>query len=212
MQTKDLKGKLSIRKFALAAALLAVLMLMAACGGDAAPPPAAATPAPDATPTAAETVPTAAPTDAPVEAPSAFESPLQATSPLALPEVAPLSPLPTPPAVSAEAGAMVGRVLSASQPGNPPLVGEGVQLGVIVWREDGSDGDFAIDGGRGPAADIQADGTFVITDLMPADYMMVVGNLLGNYEILITPEGKAQVFPVVAGEVTDTGTLFVNLP
>lgn len=192
------------------AGLLLLVALLAACGGREEPTPIPAAATAEAAP--AQVTPEGVVTQAPTipESPLQAESPL--VSPLALPEVAPVSPLPTPPEVAAEEGAVVGRVLSLIQPGNPPLYDTTVKVGMIQWREDGSDGDFAIDGARGPSAVTQQDGTFVINNLLPGDYVAVIGDLIGRHEVLVTPEGKAQVFTVVAGEVTDMGNLFVNLP
>jgi hypothetical protein len=196
-----------------------LVLLLAGCGRSAAPAEEAVTP----------TVEAATPTDAPAAAATATEpaaaaepaaestvTSLQAESPLAAPEsplAAPESPLPTPVAVTAkDTGVFIGKVVSKKLPGNPPMADTIVRLGNIFWNEDHTDGNFVIDGANSPGAYTAQDGTFVIANLPPGEYMVVVGDLIGINEVIKTPEGPTKVFTAEAGKLTNLGTLEVNLP
>ena len=207
-----------------AVVLVVLALILAACGRRETPTPAPS-PTTEQAP-AAETPAGETPDETPVEGgedqvgeaeaaeaeeatPSAFESPLQAESPLAAPE----SPLPTPVSVSSQdLGVFVGQVFSNNLPGNPPLAGQGVRLGPVFWNDDESDGTFVIDGAHSPGAYIADDGTFVIADLPPGDYVLVVGDLMGHNEVVKTEDGKAKVFTAEAGKLTDLGVIRVDLP
>ena len=57
----------------------------------------------------------------------------------------------------------------------------------------------------------QADGTFVFQDVDPADYVMAVGELMGDHVVIAESNGKARIFTAEQGKTLDLGTLKVDL-
>lgn len=155
--------------------------------------------------------------NSPLEAP--FESPLSA--PFQSPLQPPL-PLPVFPEVTTEAdtGALMGFVITTSGLSARPLIDTAVRLGAIQWTpsadndaSEKGDGVFVIEGGSSPGALTDASGVFVIRDLVPGDYVMAVGDLIGQHEFIIDENGEdAKVFSVEAGSVLNVGTIQVSLP
>lgn len=159
------------------------------------------------------------------------ESPLQVPfeSPIEMPSESPLPP-PLPEAVyptvtpDPETGVLMGRIVSTYDQQPRLLTGTSVRLGTIFWNQLSTTGDsatqspeadgiFVIEGGSSPGALTDENGIFVIADLVPGEYVMAVGDLIGLHEFLLAENGEdAKVFEVEAGAVLNVGTIEVNLP
>lgn len=107
-------------------------------------------------------------------------------------------------------GAMVGQVIS-NQTGKP-LADTVVRLAKVFWNEDHSEGAYVLEGATSPGDDTDEMGIFVFEDLKPAEYVIVVGDIMGDYEIISEPDGKAKIYTVEEGAVLQIDPLNVNLP
>ncbi len=101
-----------------------------------------------------------------------------------------------------------GRVLSKRT--STPLKNTVVRL-AEVYRQ-GNEGAFALDGARSPGGTTNNEGVFTIENIEAREYVLVVGDVEGQYEIIPDQTGKAHVWNAKAGEVVDVGDIEVNLP
>ena len=112
--------------------------------------------------------------------------------------------------VTQDKGAILGQIISNTE--DQPLTGTVVRLAEVFWNDDNSDGAFVLKGGASPGNFTDENGVFVIQDLEPADYVIVVGEVIGTHEIVSEPDGSAKIYAVIAGEVLLIEPLHVNLP
>ena len=70
---------------------------------------------------------------------------------------------------------------------------------------------MSFEGARSPSVVTQADGTFIFRDVDPADYVMAVGELMGDHVMISESNGKARIFAAEKGKTLDVGTLKVDL-
>ena len=112
--------------------------------------------------------------------------------------------------VTQDKGAILGQVISNTE--DQPLADTVVRLAEVFWNDDNSDGAFVLKGGASPGNITDENGVFVMEDLDPADYVIVVGEVIGIHEIVSEPDGSAKIFPVNAGEVLTIEPLRVNIP
>jgi hypothetical protein len=140
-------------------------------------------------------------------------SPIQQTSPLAT-EASPggetetFSPPSTPPA---DRSAIMGQLVSARN--GEPIVGVVVRLGRVFWNESETDGAFAIEAASSPSDITDQNGEFFINDFEPASYVIVAGELEGNFEVVAESDSidDARIFKTEAGKITKAGVLRIGL-
>lgn len=117
-------------------------------------------------------------------------------------------PVPTP-----ETGTAVvtGHVVSATS--GEPYVNVPVRLAQVYYNAENVGG-FILDGANSPGALTDINGRFIFTAVDPVEYVVVVGDVeTGNYDIIESGRAdEAQVWQMPAGEITDVGTLRVELP
>ncbi len=115
------------------------------------------------------------------------------------------SPLEKP---AAGRGMVVGRVFNLA--GTLPISLTPVYLG-RVYRSGGG-GMFALDVANAPQSVTQADGSFVIADVEPAEYILAVGNAssIKTPSVLSEPNGDVRAFRVEADVVTNLGDARVD--
>lgn len=119
----------------------------------------------------------------------------------------PEQPVPTP---AAGMATVTGHVLS--QTTGEPLVNVPVRLAQVYYNEENM-GSFILDGARSPGALTDVNGRFILASVEAVEYVVVVGDVETNrYEIIASDGGsEAQVWEMSAGEITDVGTLRVEL-
>lgn len=127
-----------------------------------------------------------------------------AEEPTVLPPVSLVTPVPG-------YGTVVGRAVAANTDNSVSLIGMPVRLAQIFWNADKSDGAFVLEGASSPSALIQQDGSFVFPKVVPADYVIVIGDPFGQNAIITELNGKARVITVEAGKTLDVGTLVAVL-
>mgnify|MGYP005855816641 CR=1 FL=1 len=113
--------------------------------------------------------------------------------------------------VSPAKSAVVGQIRTTAGGQRRPLSGTPVLLAQVHWNAQRTDGAFAFLGSGGPRAVTEPDGSFAVMDLPPGEYVILVGDPLGQNQIITSPSGKPQVFSAPAGQPLDIGQIDVNL-
>jgi len=190
--------------------LLCISLVIGGCfGSDEEPTP---TPAPPPTATLAATV---APTPTPVPATPAAKT-AAPVSPLA----APVSPLALPAGSSEQkvitttkSGSVVGSVVVKSPTVDKPVVDVIVALAEVIKRTDGPPRATGYDPAHSPQAAFDGQGHFVINNVPPGDYGIIVDWGKSAFMLNDPKTGNGIVITVKANAVTDIGTLtYQSLP
>ena len=119
-------------------------------------------------------------------------------------------PLPTAPANPEQGKAtVVGRALSLLT--GEPLGNTMVRLAEVVRQ--GDQAAFVLDAAFSPGATTDAQGYFTMENILPMEYVIVVGNIevYQGYEIIQDETGLAKPVEIKADEVTDLKDLRVNI-
>lgn len=141
----------------------------------------------------------------------------QATvSPLTPPDsplTSPLDPTATDPALEAPQPPSSGMATAFGQAINAatgePLPHVAVRL-AEVYR-GGENGAFVLDEALSPATLTDSDGRFVLDNVEPKEYVLVVGDVNVSYGIIAERSGDAKVWDLPADELVDMGVLEVTL-
>lgn len=105
-------------------------------------------------------------------------------------------------------GVLVGRAISLET--TMPLTETFVML-ADVYRE-GDGGAYALDVAHSPFTETDLEGNFVFSNLEPAEYVIVIGDVYKEYAISTDPStGKAATWTIKANEVLEVGDLEVEL-
>lgn len=112
--------------------------------------------------------------------------------------------------INQDEGAILGQIISTTD--NQPLKDTVVRLAKVFWDEEISEGAFVLQGGSSPAGITDEQGVFVIDGLEPANYVIIVGEVIGYHEIISESDGSAKIYSVIAGEALEIESLHVNLP
>ena len=107
-------------------------------------------------------------------------------------------------------GGVTGILKSTSS--GEPLDNTVVRLAKVYWNEDNTDGAFVLEGATSPSTISNEEGGFIIANIEPADYVMVVGEVIGIHEIISNPDGSAIIYTIQSGTILDIKTLEVDLP
>ena len=79
-----------------------------------------------------------------------------------------------------------------------------------VFRE-GGDGVYVLDHAFSPAVYADDQGVFVIPNIDPKEYVIIIGDPEGYYEVIPSDDGTAKVWYTESGKVLDVGQLSVSL-
>ncbi len=116
------------------------------------------------------------------------------------------TPLPTPEIGKASVtGQIVGELT------NEPMAETIIRL-AEVYREDGSEteGAYVLDVAFSPG-DISDDrGYILIENITPGEYVIVIGDPYGAYEIIENEDGTAKVWEMPIDQITDVGVIKTN--
>lgn len=82
-----------------------------------------------------------------------------------------------------------------------------------VYRQEDSPGAYVLDEGNSPGTFTDADGYFIIENVPPIEYVIVIGytDVYLGYEVIPTADGKPKVFQFEAGQILDVGEVTVTL-
>jgi len=114
------------------------------------------------------------------------------------------TPVPSP---DAEKTTVIGSVFSTTT--NKPYPGASVWL-AEVYRQ-GGEGAYVLDSVASPGVYADEEGVFVIANVDPKEYVIVIGNPEGAYEVIPDDKGRARVWQTEAGKILDVGQLKVKL-
>lgn len=107
--------------------------------------------------------------------------------------------------------AIVGQVVTNAS-GEPVLLPDTVvRLARVFWNEEHSDGAFVLEGGSSPSDITNEMGVFTHVNIEPADYVVVVGEVIGFHEIISNPDGSAKIFTAKEGQIIDVGIIRVSI-
>ncbi len=112
-----------------------------------------------------------------------------------------------PPLLAGKAG-IAGRVVSME--GDKPFSSTVVRL-AQVHRGTGEEGAFVLDGANSPGAITTVAGYFVLDNVEAAEYVLVVGDVMGAYAIVTGQDGRARVWGLTPDNYLDTDTIRVTL-
>jgi hypothetical protein len=96
--------------------------------------------------------------------------------------------------------------------GDKPLTDTVVRLARVYWNEDRSDGAFVLEGATSPSAITDQDGQFTFHNLAAADYVIVVGDVMGQNVVVSESSGKPRIVTVATDETKNIGNIRVELP
>lgn len=101
---------------------------------------------------------------------------------------------------------VIGRVISLS---SQPVLQVPVWLAEVVRQ--GEEGVYVLDSRSSPGAYADDKGFFVIPNINPGEYVIIVGDPEGSYEIITEPSGRARVWNIPPNQIFDIGELKVTL-
>lgn len=104
---------------------------------------------------------------------------------------------------------VVGRVVSSGD--KSPYANLIVRLAEIHYEENGQGGVFVMDEGLSPGTRTDNNGNFVIENVPPMEYAIVVGYSSGQYVVIRKNNGNVQIWLAEAGRILDVGVLEIEL-
>ena len=113
-----------------------------------------------------------------------------------------------PPTPEAGKATVVGRVFSRQT--SQPITNTPVRLAEVHRMSEDGDGAFILDDAFSPGAITDHQGNFVIANVEAREYVIVIGDVNVQYDVIAEPSGKAQIWNAVADQVLDVGELRVN--
>jgi hypothetical protein len=122
--------------------------------------------------------------------------PSQATSsPTQAPTQSPTSiPLPEP-----DKATVIGQIVS--QEDRSPIRDTVVHL-AAVYRQ-GEEGAYVIDSANSPGAFTDQEGRFVIENITPGEFVLVIGDPMTNYAVVSDEEGKVKTWAAASNQILD---------
>ncbi len=119
-----------------------------------------------------------------------------------------LMPTPTYAAPSADKTTVIGRVVNTS---GQPYQNLTVRLAEVYYAtDDPTQGAYVLDAAFSPGGITDQDGYFIIPDIKPMDYVLVLGSPDAAYKIIENEEGKAKVWHTEAGKILDMGEIILD--
>lgn len=117
-------------------------------------------------------------------------------------------PTPTPiPRPEPGKATVTGKLFSTTS--EKPLPKTAVWLAEVVRQ--GEQGAYVLDAVFSPGVYADENGIFVISNVVPGEYVIVVGDPESQYEIISESSGKAKVWNIPADQIYDVGELKVTL-
>jgi hypothetical protein len=102
---------------------------------------------------------------------------------------------------------VIGRVLSKQS--GAPIAGTPVRLAEVTRQ--GGEAIYVLDGANSPGAQTNAQGEFVMANVVAREYVLVVGDPIGNYYVVQDEATRAKVWNAAADQVLDVGEQKVDL-
>lgn len=100
-----------------------------------------------------------------------------------------------------------GRIVSRLN--HDPLKGKLVRL-AEVYRK-GASGAYVLDDANSPGGYSNDEGIFFILNVKPGDYVLVIGDVMGSFEIIKEKSGMAKVWKLVPNQVVSGQDILTDL-
>ena len=101
-----------------------------------------------------------------------------------------------------------GRIISERS--GQPISGILVRLAKVVRQ--GEDAAFVLEDAFSPGDQTDEGGYFIIVDVDPIEYVLVVGDVNNQYEIIAENSGMAKIWTTAADQILEVGEIRVDLP
>ena len=104
---------------------------------------------------------------------------------------------------------LYGKVISKN---SNSLEGTPVRLAKVYYSED-AEAVFILEGASSPGSFLSKEGLFVLSNISPGDYVIVIGDPYTLYEIITEPNGQAKIYKVKENDILNVGEVRVeNIP
>lgn len=113
--------------------------------------------------------------------------------------------VPQPPAGKSVVVGQVKTNTDQSPVGNQP-----VYLAQVYWDAEHTKAAFALDIARSPATTSDEQGFFILNDIPPAEYVLVVGDFYGENDVVKEANGDARVYKPDADKPLNVGVVQVK--
>lgn len=121
--------------------------------------------------------------------------------------VSPPPPATSPAPPAAGKATILGQVLSMST--RAPLANVPVRLAEVVRQ--GDQAAMVLDSAFSPGDITDDHGRFVIENVSPGEYVIIIGDITSEYEVISDPSGRARVWELAPDHVLDAAILQVGL-
>jgi hypothetical protein len=101
---------------------------------------------------------------------------------------------------------VVGHLVSSAGDPVPNML---VRLAEVVRQ--GDEGAFVLDGAFSPGATTDENGFFAMENIFPREYVIVIGDVLFEYEVVSEPQGGARTWVAAEDQVLDVGAIRVTI-
>lgn len=120
--------------------------------------------------------------------------------------------LPEPAAPEPGKATIIGQVFSTTR--NAPYADISVRLAEVVRVDNPDAGDdlYVLDQAFSPGAITDANGVFVIENTDAGEFVIVVGDVEFDYEVITNESGTPKVWDIRPDEITNTGIFEVDMP
>ena len=71
-----------------------------------------------------------------------------------------------------------------------------------VYRQ-GEDGAYVLDSANSPGAFTDQEGRFVIPNIAPGEFVLVIGDPMSNYTVVSDADGKVRTWAAAANQILD---------
>lgn len=100
---------------------------------------------------------------------------------------------------------VVGRVTSETD--GQPLANTTVRLAEVIREGSGA---YVLDEGQSPSGVTDEQGNFAIPNIDVHEYVIVIGDVAGTYDIIADDSGKPRVWKTQPDNILDVGDIEVN--
>jgi hypothetical protein len=102
---------------------------------------------------------------------------------------------------------LVGKVISKKN--GEPVSNVPVRLAEVYY--EGDEGAYVLDGAFSPGDVTDENGDYLIENVDAKGYVIIVGDVMDQYEVIVSEDGKPRVWSFPTDEVFDVPVLTVNL-
>lgn len=112
--------------------------------------------------------------------------------------------------VAPNKSAVVGRVVRISGNQRKALRNTSILFAKTQWNEQKNEGIFVLDTANSPGTLTRSDGSFMINNIEPGTYVIIVGDAIGVHTVISEPDGRAKVYTIEPNQILDIGIIEVD--